>query len=96
MPCIVDPHHLTGAFSVWAQDLHQEYATHLDTVVDKLSLKRNFDNSVFACAGANLGPRVTCAPHLDSANLPNGWCAVTAFGQFDHRKGGHMVLEELG
>jgi hypothetical protein len=49
---------------------------------------------VFACATANLGPRVVCFPHLDSANLPHGWCAVTALGQFDHEKGGHLVLEE--
>lgn len=36
-----------------------------------------------------------CFPHLDSANLPHGWCAVTVVGEFDHEKGGHLVLDEL-
>lgn len=25
-----------------------------------------------------------------------GWCAVTALGQFDSQKGGHLILWELG
>jgi hypothetical protein len=28
-------------------------------------------------------------------NLPYGWCAVTTFGKFDYKKGGHMILWEL-
>ena len=33
---------------------------------------------------------------MDSANLPYGWCAITALGNFDYTKGGHLILWELG
>lgn len=28
-------------------------------------------------------------------NFAAGWCAVTALGRFDHRKGGQLVFDEL-
>jgi hypothetical protein len=28
-------------------------------------------------------------------NLPFGFCAIHAFGDYDHTKGGHLVLKEL-
>jgi hypothetical protein len=31
---------------------------------------------------------------VDFANLPFGYCAVTALGRFDSSKGGHMVMDE--
>ncbi|KAJ8496539.1 hypothetical protein ONZ45_g12413 [Pleurotus djamor] len=34
--------------------------------------------------------------HLDTVNLAWGWCAVTALGNYDYRKGGHLVLWDLG
>jgi hypothetical protein len=29
-------------------------------------------------------------------NLAQGFCSITAFGNFDHKKGGHMLLWDLG
>lgn len=40
----------------------------------------------------NLGPQVVSAPHLDCANLPFGFCAVTAFSDYDPKKGGHFIM----
>jgi len=40
----------------------------------------------------NLGPQVVCFPHVDFANLPFGFCAITAIGKFDPSKGGHLAL----
>jgi hypothetical protein len=57
------------------------------------SLKKPF-NSVFTAATYNLGPQTVCFPHLDFANLPFGFCAITALGDFDPDLGGHLVLEE--
>jgi hypothetical protein len=34
-------------------------------------------------------------PHLDFANLAWGWCAITALGDFDPDKGGHLILWDL-
>ncbi|KZP23140.1 hypothetical protein FIBSPDRAFT_910314 [Athelia psychrophila] len=53
------------------------------------------DLSVYPCATVNFGP-VTCTfDHVDPANLPFGLCAVTALGDFDHTRGGHLVLWDL-
>jgi len=55
------------------------------------SLQKPF-NSVFTATTYNLGPQVVCFPHVDFANLPFGFCAITAIGNFDPSKGGHLVL----
>ena len=43
----------------------------------------------------NFGPNTCCFDHVDSGNLPFGWCAITALGQFDPKLGGHLVLWDL-
>jgi hypothetical protein len=43
----------------------------------------------------NLGKRVVTKKHVDSQNYPFGWCMVTALGDFDATKGGHLVLWDL-
>jgi len=43
---------------------------------------------------SSVGPRTVCEPHVDFANLPFGYCAITALGQYDFTKGGHLVLWE--
>lgn len=35
-------------------------------------------------------------PHRDSQNYAGGWCAITALGNFDYTKGGHLILWTLG
>jgi hypothetical protein len=58
-------------------------------------LRRSYSNSVFAACTFNLGPRTVCFPHRDFANLSFGWCAITAIGDFDYTKGGHLILWDL-
>ena len=43
----------------------------------------------------NLGPQTVTRKHVDHFNIPFGWCAITALGNFDHTRGGHLVLWEL-
>lgn len=50
---------------------------------------------MFACATFNFGPQTCCLDHRDSGNLPFGWCAITALGDFDPKRGGHLVLWDL-
>jgi hypothetical protein len=84
----------SAAFSSWAPKLHNYYQTQIRKAVEHdPSLKRPF-NSVFAAATYNLGPQTVCLPHRDEANLSFGMCAITALGNFDPRKGGHLVLED--
>lgn len=51
--------------------------------------------TVYGSAEMNYGPRTCCYPHRDQANLSFGWCAVTAMGNYDFTKGGHLVLWDL-
>ncbi|KAJ7834836.1 hypothetical protein B0H13DRAFT_1653019 [Mycena leptocephala] len=87
-----------GLFKCYAPDLHKYY----DSTLDRLHrwnkrLRRNFGRttSVFAAATFNFGLRTITLPHLDFANLAWGWCAVTALGDYDANKGGHLILWDL-
>ncbi|PPR04543.1 hypothetical protein CVT26_002510 [Gymnopilus dilepis] len=85
----------SSVFQSWAPDLHQYYVDKLGALQQRdPTLKRPFQNSVFSSTTYNLGPRTVCEPHLDFANLPFGYCAITALGDFDPVKGGHIVLWE--
>jgi hypothetical protein len=58
-------------------------------------LVRPFKNSIFAAATVNFGPQTVCLNHRDTANLPFGWCAISALGKFNSKRGGHLVLWDL-
>ncbi|KAJ7692610.1 hypothetical protein B0H17DRAFT_933922, partial [Mycena rosella] len=58
-------------------------------------LPRLFAKSVFSCAAFNFGPDVWTFKHCDGQNAPFGWCPVTVLGNFDHTKGGHLILWDL-
>ncbi|KAJ7711681.1 hypothetical protein B0H16DRAFT_1744967 [Mycena metata] len=55
-------------------------------------LRRPFLNSIWTACTFNLGPRTCSLGHRDFANLAFGWCAITALGDFDYTKGGHLIL----
>jgi hypothetical protein len=59
-------------------------------------IRRNYQGNAFAAITMNLGPRTVTYPHRDWANLSWGWCSISALGDFDADKGGHMVLWDLG
>lgn len=50
---------------------------------------------MWAAATFNFGPKVFTVKHRDYANLPFGWCSVTALGNFDPTRGGHLILWDL-
>ncbi|KJA21467.1 hypothetical protein HYPSUDRAFT_140647 [Hypholoma sublateritium FD-334 SS-4] len=87
----------SSTFHTWAPKLHAHYADTLDALIyEHPHLQRNFSNSVFAAVAFNFGPRTCSKKHRDHANLPYGWCAVTALGNYNYTRGGHLVLWELG
>jgi hypothetical protein len=80
----------------WVPHLYNHYVGHLGPLFKMYpELKQNFLNSVFACATFNFGPETCCFEHVDFGNLPFGWCAITALGNFDPTFGGHLVLWDL-
>lgn len=94
MPPLTDPY--IGCFATWAPKLFDYYFTHMTSLFNRYGnrLRQNFA-TVFACSTFNFGPSTVSFPHTDSANLPYGWCPITALGPFDPKKGGHLVLWEL-
>ncbi|KDQ65187.1 hypothetical protein JAAARDRAFT_118799 [Jaapia argillacea MUCL 33604] len=59
-------------------------------------LKRIFPSSAWPAATFNLGPRLVTKQHVNSGNYAAGVCPITAFGVYDHTKGGHFVLWDMG
>ncbi|KAJ6555623.1 hypothetical protein DFH09DRAFT_1318031 [Mycena vulgaris] len=83
-------------FLLWAPVLFTFYKVQMALLAGwKCSMRCNFPGSVFAACTFNFGPRAVCAPHLDFANLSWGWCAITALGDYDPDRGGHLILWDL-
>ncbi|KAJ7094755.1 hypothetical protein B0H15DRAFT_921728 [Mycena belliarum] len=82
-------------FALWAPLLFLFYQAQMALLAAwKPSLRWNFVGSVFAACTFNFGRAVTTT-HADFANLVWGWCAITALGDFDPDRGGHLILWEL-
>ncbi|THU76661.1 hypothetical protein K435DRAFT_587864, partial [Dendrothele bispora CBS 962.96] len=89
--------HASATFATWAPRLYELYCDTMSKLCQQdPSLNFNFSNSIFAAATFNFGPQTVALEHIDYINYIYGWCAVTALGNFDYRKGGHLVLWDLG
>ncbi|THU84015.1 hypothetical protein K435DRAFT_822833 [Dendrothele bispora CBS 962.96] len=85
-----------GIFKAWAPRLWSYYSTNLDKLLKSdSSLKLPFSQSVWSTMTFNFGPQTVCFPHIDFSNLPFGWCAIWALGDFDPKRGGHLILWDL-
>ncbi|KAJ7173821.1 hypothetical protein C8R46DRAFT_1032047 [Mycena filopes] len=83
----------TGVFANWAPNLFQYYTSRMQTFYKRYThLQRPFLNSIWCTCTFNLGPRTCSIGHRDFANLAFGWCAITALGDYDFTKGGHLIL----
>jgi hypothetical protein len=88
---------MTDFFEAFAPRLHSYYMKTMDELIkwSPLFIKRIYEKSAWAAMTFNFGPRTTTFPHRDWANLCWGWCAVSALGEFNADKGGHLVLWDL-
>ncbi|KAJ6586511.1 hypothetical protein DFH09DRAFT_1245703 [Mycena vulgaris] len=85
-----------AAFALWAPRLYGRYrACDVKLRKNHPDLRRPFAHSVFFCVAFNFGRNVWTFKHRDVLNLAFGWCAVQALGDFDPKKGGHLVLWDL-
>ncbi|THV00197.1 hypothetical protein K435DRAFT_657536, partial [Dendrothele bispora CBS 962.96] len=84
-------------FKAYALRTYTYYADCLGKIYSwKPELRRHFKTSVFGTCTVNFGPRTVSRRHRDGANLSFGWCAITALGNFNPNKGGHLILWDLG
>jgi hypothetical protein len=85
-----------AAFKHWAPKLHDLYVKNTTGLTQAYpDLKPPFSEAVFSAVAINFGPKTVCRQHRDQRNLSYGWCAVTSFGDYDWRKGGHLILWDL-
>ena len=59
------------------------------------TLEHPFPNSIFPACTFNLGPQAISIFHFDAKNIPNGFIVITPLGNFDYKKGGHIVFKTL-
>ncbi|KAI0038074.1 hypothetical protein FA95DRAFT_1529264, partial [Auriscalpium vulgare] len=89
--------HVSGVARMFGPRMLRRYADVVrDVRRNNPALAPPFSNSVFPTATFNFGPQVATSLHRDHLNVPYGWCSVTALGSYDHRRGGHLILWELG
>ncbi|KAF9549163.1 hypothetical protein CPC08DRAFT_648268 [Agrocybe pediades] len=89
-------HFQSAAYALWNPNVYQYTKIHMDEIYEKMPhLPRNFPKSVYSNIAFNMGPQVVTAKHKDGLNLPFGWCAIHALGNFNPKVGGHLVLWEL-
>jgi len=87
---------ISGSMEVFAPDLSKFVMEILDGVKNyNPSLRFPYEKHPFSALTFNIGPKACTKPHQDVMNLSWGWCAVTSLGDYDHRKGGHLVLWDL-
>ncbi|KAL6297769.1 hypothetical protein BKA93DRAFT_831261 [Sparassis latifolia] len=86
----------SSVFAAFAPKAFNHAAACLEKLYSsKLSLHRNFPNSIYPAATFNIGLHAVCFDHADDQNSPETWCAITALGSFNPKRGGHLVLFDL-
>ena len=87
----------TATYALWHPKAYKYYKTNLDKLWEVYPhlAQRLFPRSIMPTVAFNLGNRVATKRHIDSRNCPFGWCTITALGDFDASKGGHLVLWDL-
>lgn len=87
-----------ATYALWHPKAYRYYSANLTKLQEAYSdlPTRLFPRSIMPSAAFNLGNRVATNRHVDSQNCPFGWCTITALGDFDATKGGHLVLWDLG
>ncbi|KAI0702992.1 hypothetical protein BC835DRAFT_1263177, partial [Cytidiella melzeri] len=85
-----------SAFKFYFPKVFDEYAKNMDALLEHhTEFERPIANSEFAATSLNFGPSVITYQHTDSGNKANRLCPIFCTGDFDSRKGGHLVLGDL-
>lgn len=76
--------------------VYDHYRSYLGRLYDHdKTLKRPFTASIYPAISINFGPQVVTYGHLDYSNLPSGLCWILANGDYNYKRGGHLILYDL-
>ncbi len=96
MPLLITHEPPSACFKLFQPDMYDFYEAYMGVIRRACPhLRFNFEKNVFAAATFNLGPEAVTRIHVDDKNLATGWCAIMALGNYDYKKGGHIVLWDL-
>ncbi|PPQ83749.1 hypothetical protein CVT26_007541 [Gymnopilus dilepis] len=86
-----------ASFALYAPKLYEHYRKTLARLYEhEPHLQPNFPSiSPFPAMTFNLGPSTATVEHADFGNVAHGWCAITALGNYDPDKEGHLILYDL-
>ena len=80
---------------MYAPKAYQSYHETMEALTQRFpGLIRNFPRSVFPAASFNFPPNSVSLLHVDHGNRAAGFCPIFSLGDFDYRRGGHLVLED--
>lgn len=86
----------TDAFLHYFPKLYEYYENSLEACCTLVpDCTRPAGDLPFAGFTLNVGRQCICEIHVDGCNLAGRVCLVAPFGEFDHLKGGHLILHEL-
>ncbi|TFK58218.1 hypothetical protein BDN72DRAFT_866126, partial [Pluteus cervinus] len=85
-----------ASFATSAPKAHHEIQSYTNQLfANDKTLRRNSRNTIYPAMTFNCGPRTVCLEHVDHGNAPNSMCAITAFGNYNPKAGGHIILVDL-
>ncbi|KAG9047220.1 hypothetical protein FS837_002782 [Tulasnella sp. UAMH 9824] len=94
---------ILDSWKTWAPDIYEDYLhchssiISRDPSLDVIYPDESPEVLPFASLTANLGPCTICHRHRDAKNRASGGiCVVKTLGPYDWKRGGHLVLHELG
>ncbi len=91
-PLIFTPDALANFYPELCDDYHNV----LDALCDSnWDLCNNFIECVWAATMINFGPTACTDHHTNFLNLVRGMCAIWVLGNFDEKRGGHLILWDL-
>jgi hypothetical protein len=87
------PHCLSGQFAFWYPKIYRHCANRLHQVFQaNPHLRHIFPQSIFPACTFNVSGDTVTFLHADHNNAAGVPCSITSAGNYNHKKGGHIIL----
>ncbi|KZP17766.1 hypothetical protein FIBSPDRAFT_671949, partial [Athelia psychrophila] len=88
----------SSTFLYYGPKLYECYCRYLSLLCDHdngIADNWNFTNSIFSTTTVNFGPNTVCYNHLDFTNAAARWYTIMSAGNYDPKRGGHLILFDI-
>ncbi|KAJ3560491.1 hypothetical protein NP233_g10806 [Leucocoprinus birnbaumii] len=89
--------HPSAGLDLWIPELGVLFRKTVRSIIENSDdiLEPNFYNSSFPACTVNFGPQVVTDKHCDDQNYATAVCSVQSFGNYNYKKGGHLIFWSL-